>query len=335
MASRYGDIIVNKDGTVGHLNKAQQYTPDYNFIVGSSYKPITQITNADGTVGTVSYGQLVQPSSTAYKKLSKIASTKKHTIIDGGGLNNIATFITKMQDYKFAPPSDNFWSVKIEVASSLEPGSKKSIGDLYNNINAIHNSWNHKLSSKWKIDFEDNLKFKISNYLSEFTGTPQLFLAQKISFTPLSLIATNKYASNLQNHGGFLNVGNIVNARNPHGELKIDFLVSNWNIGDILFENWIGAVAKQGLIASSDLPIIKSDISVTEYAITYPHSSTTKKAKNAFYNQMHPRKQIIFYNAFPTSRSQQQKSYETNEAGAFKSSIISFAYDDYKIKYLI
>ena len=44
MASRYGDIIVNKDGTVGQLNRVQQYTPDSDFIISSSsYKPITQI----------------------------------------------------------------------------------------------------------------------------------------------------------------------------------------------------------------------------------------------------------------------------------------------------
>jgi hypothetical protein len=129
-------------------------------------------------------------------------------------------------------------------------------------------------------------------------------LAQQVNFTPLSLTATNKYVSNLQNHGGFLNVGNIVNARNPHSELKINFLVSNWNIGDILFENWIGAVAKQGLIADSSLPIIKADITITEYAISYPHTTHKIKQTKNHYTYMQPRKEIIFYNAFPINRSQ-------------------------------
>lgn len=331
MASRYGNIIVNKDGTVGQLNRGQKYLPSNDFIVSnSSQESITQITNADGTVGIVSHGQILQ--SSPYKKLVNL-STKKPTVEDGGGLNNLASFITKMQDYKFAPPSDNFWSIKIQVASSLSQNNKNSLLNLYKNISSIHNSWDKKLSSKWKIEMKDGKQ--VDNYISNFTEKSQIFLAQKVNFTPLSLIATNKYASNLQNHGGFLNVGNIVNARNPHGELKIEFLVSNWNIGDILFENWIAAVAKQGLIASSELPIIKADVTLTEYAISYPHTQNTRKVKNNYYTYMQPRKQIIFFNVIPTSRSQQQKSYEPNEAGLFKTSIVTFVYDDYKIKYLI
>ena len=57
MASRYGNIIVNKDGTVGQLNRGQKYLPSNDFIVSnSSQESITQITNADGTIGVVSHG---------------------------------------------------------------------------------------------------------------------------------------------------------------------------------------------------------------------------------------------------------------------------------------
>jgi hypothetical protein len=151
MASRYGDIIINKDGKVGQLNSSQQYLPNVDLIAASgSTEPITQIKNSDGTVGTISRGQLI-PSSPR-NKLSKISSTKKYTISDGGGLNNLASFITKMQEYKFAPPSDNFWSVKIQLASSLASTDAKSLIDLYDNIMAVHSTWKNKMSSNWSIE---------------------------------------------------------------------------------------------------------------------------------------------------------------------------------------
>lgn len=332
MATRYGDIIVNHDGSVGQLNAASKFITDNNFITNdTTYKKLTTISNGDGTVGTISHGQPILSSK--YKKIQSISSKKKYTVSTEGGNNNIATFITKMQKYEFAPPSDNFWSVRIKVASSLETdATKTSLYSLYHNILGVHNIWNKKMSSMWKVQLPNNTN--ADSYIQELdnNGT-EIFLAQSVNFTPLSINTTNNYASNLQMHGGFLSIGNIVQGRNPHGELKINFLVSNWNISDILFDNWVAAIAKQGLIADSSLPNIKADIIITEYAIGNPPNRN--KGKENHYKSMQPRKQFIFYNAFPVSRGAQEKTYEINEAGTFKNSVISFKYDDYSIKYTI
>ena len=332
MATRYGDIIVNHDGSIGQLHAASKFITDNSFITNdTTYKKLTTITNGDGTVGTISHGQPILSSK--YKKIQSIASKKKYTVSDEGGNNNIATFITKMQKYEFAPPSDNFWSVKIRVAASLATDAKEtSLCNLYNNILEVHKNWNKKMSSMWKVQLPKNVKG--DSYIEELDnrGT-EIFLAQNVNFTPLSINTTNNYASNIQMDCGFLSIGNIVQGRNPHGELKIQFLVSNWNLSDILFDNWVAAIAKQGLIADSSLPNIKADIIITEYAIGNPPNRI--KGKENHYKSMQPRKQFIFHNAFPVSRGSQEKTYEMNEAGTFKNSVISFKYDDYSIKYII
>ncbi len=48
--------------------------------------------------------------------------------------------------------------------------------------------------------------------------------------------------------GGFLKFGKVVQSRTSTDELKVNFLVSNWDIGDILFDRWIAAVSQKGLI---------------------------------------------------------------------------------------
>ena len=49
---------------------------------------------------------------------------------------------------------------------------------------------------------------------------------------------------------------------------------------------------------------------------------------------MEARKQYIFDNCFPISREAPEKIYETDEAGKYKTSIVTFSYDSYKINYL-
>ena len=49
---------------------------------------------------------------------------------------------------------------------------------------------------------------------------------------------------------------------------------------------------------------------------------------------MFPRKQYIFYNCYPVSRGQIDKNYEYAEAGAFKTNVVDFRFDDYEINYL-
>jgi hypothetical protein len=50
---------------------------------------------------------------------------------------------------------------------------------------------------------------------------------------------------------------------------------------------------------------------------------------------MECRKEYIFENCVPVNRGAVEKTYELNNAGTFKNSIVEFKYEDYKIKYLI
>jgi hypothetical protein len=57
MATRYGDIIVNHDGSIGQLHAASKFITDNSFITNdTTYKKLTTITNGDCTVGTISHG---------------------------------------------------------------------------------------------------------------------------------------------------------------------------------------------------------------------------------------------------------------------------------------
>ena len=111
----------------------------------------------------------------------------------------------------------------------------------------MNKAWTNKISSKWKINLPNNTS-ALQSYLSDFSQNAGLFLAQSISFTPLSITSSNNFFGELQNHGGFFNTGNIIQSRQPHSGLKISFLVSNWDVGDIIFEPWIAAIAQKGLI---------------------------------------------------------------------------------------
>lgn len=49
---------------------------------------------------------------------------------------------------------------------------------------------------------------------------------------------------------------------------------------------------------------------------------------------MEARKQYVFDGCFPISRDETQKNYETDEAGTYKNSVVTFVYDNYNINYL-
>lgn len=154
----------------------------------------------------------------------------------------------KMQQYEFAPPSDNLWTVEFKLND--ESGD---IRTLYKVITNTNSAWESKISSKWKVRFgnEDASSNPIdpnSRFIDHFVGNHGLFLAQNVNFTPIAVTTTNNFFSEIQQHGSFFNMGNIAQSRQQNGDLKISFLVSNWDIGDILFEPWIAAVAQKGLV---------------------------------------------------------------------------------------
>lgn len=149
--------------------------------------------------------------------------------------------------------------------------------------------------------------------------------------------------------GSFYNFGRVAMARPNNRNLNISFLISNWDIGDILFDPWIAAVAQKGLIEDGQSSI-KANIIIKEYTAVKPVyiHNTDDVVRNLKYNpekgvneklahvygQMECKKQYKFFNCVPIKRGEISKNYEPNDAGTFKKSIVNFVFDDYKIEYL-
>lgn len=329
MASLSGKVITNTDGVVGQTTSASKFLLDDNLY--GKYRVLQSLSNkrknktaisSSGTTGNI--GRNLN---------GELSDGERQLMGTNSKLNNIMFFITKMQEFPFAPPSDNLWSIEFLVQNPSQSGKNK-ITDLYSNILAVNMAWNSKISNKWKIRFGKNTNPQ-EDFISHFAGNQGLFLAQDINFTPLSVMTSNNFFGQAQQFGSFFNFGNIAQARQPHGGLKVSFLVSNWDIGDILFEPWIAAVAQKGLIEDGSVSI-KAKIIITEYASGRPLPEHIIKAnsKQGGVLQMIERKQYIFHNCFPVNRSSVEKNYQFSSAGAFKNTAIEFKYDDYEINYL-
>jgi hypothetical protein len=96
-------------------------------------------------------------------------------------------------------------------------------------------------------------------------GVQGIFLAQDVNFPPLQTQINQNYFTGGQQHGSFYNFGNISMSRPNNRNLNISFLISNWDIGDILFDPWVAAVAQKGLIEDGN-STIKAKITVSEYS---------------------------------------------------------------------
>ena len=171
------------------------------------------------------------------------------------------------------------------------------------------------------------------SFISGFSEKSGVFLAQDVQFSPLSVNILDKpWGEGSSQHHGFLNFGNVSLGRQDSKSLKISFLISNWDIGDILFEPWIAAVAQKGLIEDGISSSIKSKIIITEFSSSVPQNYNNQSNTSS---EMVERKQYIFNNCVPVSRGEISKNYEMENAGTFKKSIVDFRYDFYEIKYLI
>lgn len=311
-------MIRNADGTVGNVISANKFMMDNN--LQSKYRLLNSYTNsknkvaisAGGTSGTNGQGT----------ELNDILSANSPTLVG---------FLSKMEKFYFSPPSDNLWTINIDTDDSNFTNGT-SLGILYKNITAMNTIWKNKISnSKWLIDTS---KTKASsgntaeNFINEFIGAQGVFLAQNISFSPMQTTVNSNVFPVGQQHGGFFNFGNIAQSRPNNRKLNINFLVSNWDIGDILFDPWIAAVSQKGLIEDGN-STIKAKIVIREYASALPKEYTS----NEVIKQMQVRKQYVFRNCVPISRGEVSKNYNPNDAGTFKNSIVNFVFDDYEITY--
>lgn len=94
---------------------------------------------------------------------------------------NILNFLTKLEKFTFAPPSDNLWTIKIDLA--YNNSSSSHLLTLYNNILAVNKGWSDVLGTRWKIDLEQPSRTSQNTgekYIKEFIGSNGLFLAQDV-----------------------------------------------------------------------------------------------------------------------------------------------------------
>lgn len=226
-------------------------------------------------------------------------------------------------NWGYAIPSDNLWVIEIKTHRRLDNESAPSFEQLYKNILSANKKYKQMFTN---ILWEVTPGKSTSKFITGLTTNIKVFLANDISFATNSNAIVHTADANLQQFGGFLSQGKILQARSSSLEAKISFLSTNWDINEILIEPWIAAIAQQGLIESSDLPNIKADITIYEYTKSYPGKETN-------ITSLALRKEITLYEAFPTGRDEYKLSYETEDAGKIKSQTVSFAYRDYKIKY--
>ena len=306
--------IRNSDLTVGRTERINQYQTD------------TEIT------GLARFYQLVELDKIKNKKSkndTNVTLAQQQEIVS----NLPSNFNQKIQIFQFAPPSDNLWNVSFKLSYCNGQTSERNMLQLYKNILAVNEGWKKWHGEPWHVTLksEDSVEDFIRHLSSDEIG---LFLAQSIQFTPFSIQVDKNPFGELQQFGGFYKNGKISKGRNDEDTLKINLLVSNWDLSDILIEPWIAAVSQNGLIMSTNTEgkyiNLKADITITEYSASYPKVSTEQE----YSTKMKPRKQYIFHNCFPTGRDEVKKEYSPNEAGSYKNQVISFVYDYYTINYL-
>lgn len=238
-------------------------------------------------------------------------------------------FISELQNFHFAPPSDNLWTIEFHLADrngSLGQ-TNNNLLQLYTNVLAVNEKWDKLNGKSWSIkpsSNDDGKKF-ITKLCESKIG---IFLAQNVNFSPLSINYDAAPFGEMQQHGSFFKNAKVVKSRKDDDSLKIGFLTSNWDIGDILIEPWMAAIAQYGLIETSEI-CIKAKIIVTEYSTSRPKNPTEED----YGSSMQARKQYIFNNCFPISRDEIKKNYDQNDAGTYKTQVVSFVYDTYQLSY--
>lgn len=236
--------------------------------------------------------------------------------------NALGTFLNKLTDWKYCPPSNNLWTISF-LLSTAGTGdiSGASFLNLYKNIDKVNTIYSNMYSKRWSVNFNDTAGTYIANLQDKDIG---FFLATDVSFNANSVTITDSQSGINSQFSGFLNFGKTQTGRNHNHGAKISFLRSNWDVNEIFIDKWIAAIGQQGLIEDSSLANIKSNIIITEYACSVPGRKATT---------WWPRKRITLTRAFPYNREQNTYSYSPDSAGEFKSINVDFEFDAYQIEY--
>lgn len=327
MTNPHISSITNDDGKTGMVTNTNtyHYTDDYL----SKYKLLNELSKKPATKSITT-----KAGGTSGKQTEQIADIRKPGILN---------FLSKMEKFNFAPPSDNLWVVTIDTMvdkteliknqNTNETTISNGLSYLYKSITKTNERWSNIVTTNWKINTDDltkNDKNAVNNYMNQFISESGIFLAQNINFTPHGVAMSQSPFTQGQQHGSFFNFGFTTQNRSLSNSLKISFLVSNWDVGDLLFDPWIAAVAQRGLIEQGGSSgSIKAKIIVKQYSSGVPKEKNSQKVNSV----MKCRKEYIFYDCVPINRGSVQKKYDFNDAGTFKNSIVQFKYLDYQIKY--
>lgn len=243
----------------------------------------------------------------------------------------IPIFIQKLEDWKFNIPPSHLWTITIQLHND---GTEQThtLQGLYANIDRVNRTFDAQIGTNWAIKSPDNQLF-LDNYLSKVcidkTG---LFLAQAVTYDTHKVTIENTNASSLRPYSGFLEFGLISSSKQPATQCNIQFLVTNWNVGNILFDKWIAAISQQGLIEDSSLPNIKADIFINKYAPSLPAELMTGKSGS---NEEWQLKEVVkLIKAVPYGRDGDNSlNYEASSSPGIVT--VNFMFQDYSIEYIV
>lgn len=239
-------------------------------------------------------------------------------------------FLDKLKEWRFNPPSSNLWTIEIQLHNDGS-GSNHSLLELYKNIDKANRIYDATNGTHWKVFNSGNYNFS-NDFLNRLqTDKGAFFLAHSISFDSRSIDVNDNAADFLGTSTGFVKFGTVENGSRFTPTCRIQFLETNWAIGDIFFDRWIASIGEQGLIEDSSLPNIKADIYLYQYSAGIPGDMFNKKTITK--NDWQLRKITKLIKAFPKSRNGiTDITYENNGP---KVETIDFSFMDYQIEYCV
>lgn len=238
------------------------------------------------------------------------------------------SFLEKMRDWKFNPPSNNLWTVKINLHNDGETVGEHTLKQLYTNIQKVNKEYHDSFSSSWGVSINGDTN-PLMTYIEQLQGEDiGLFLATDITFNTNTVQIKDEVSPNNTQYTGWLGYGKVQLGRHHNHAAKIMFYHSNWDIHELLFDLWIAAIGQQGLIEgdeSDGIYNIKADIIINEYA------TSGSNAGNA--ESWYLRKTIKLTKCFPKQRKQYTYSYGFDKAGVFTSEDVDIEFENYSIIY--
>lgn len=235
--------------------------------------------------------------------------------------NALGTYLSKFDDWKFCPPSNHLWTVTFLLSSQRTTVSDNSLAALFKNILEVNKRHDATFSKKWKVETPEDeaADFVITSQDSSIGS----FLATDLNFNTNAINVLAEASPHAVQHSGWVSYGKVQNGRDHTHSVKISFNKTNWDINEVFFDRWIAAIGQQGLIEDSRLKNIKANIIIREYACSSPGNV----------GAWVPRKQITLTRAFPKSRKPGEYTYAYDQAGAMKTDMVEFEFDNYQIEY--